>query len=107
MKFDITIHDSLFKVRYCMLNVYLLNFIIIYIFLIKLVIIIHKYFCPIDDFTIFEKSTLCQKSDVTQQMNHLILQITHIMDETHRWNVIYEEACKKIFEITIVFGKVS
>ncbi len=80
MKFEITIHDSLLKVRFYMLNVYLLNFIIMHIFSIKLVIIIHKYFCLINDFTIFEKSTLCQKFDLTQQMNHLILQSTRIMD---------------------------
>jgi hypothetical protein len=106
VKFEITIHDSLFKVYYYMLNTYLLNFIIMYIFLFKLVIIIHKFFCW-NDFTIFEWSTLCQKFDVTQQVNHLILQTTHIIDETHTWNVIYEEAYKKIFEITIVFRTVS
>jgi hypothetical protein len=55
MKFEITIHDSLFKVRYYLSNVYLLNFIIMYIFLIKFIIIIHKFCCLIDDFTIFWK----------------------------------------------------
>jgi hypothetical protein len=54
VKFEITIHDSLFKVHYYMLNTYLLNFIIMYISLFKLVIIINRYFYFIDDFTIFE-----------------------------------------------------
>jgi hypothetical protein len=45
VKFEITIHDSLFKVHYYMLNAYLLKFTIMYIFLFKLVIMIHKYFC--------------------------------------------------------------
>ncbi len=52
VKFEITIHDSLFKVHCYMLNAYLLNFIIMYIFLFKLVITIHNYFCFIDDFAI-------------------------------------------------------
>jgi hypothetical protein len=43
VKFGITIRDSLFKVHYYMLNACLLNFIIMYKFLFKLVIIIQIF----------------------------------------------------------------
>jgi hypothetical protein len=39
------------KVHYYMIGVCLLNFAPYYIFLFKLTILIHKYFCQIDDFT--------------------------------------------------------
>ncbi len=51
-KFEIIVHHSTSKVHYYMFGVYLLNFIIMHIFLLKWSILIHQCFCHIDDYTI-------------------------------------------------------
>jgi len=50
--FKIMVHDSIWKFHYYMFGVYLLNFIIMYIFLFELIILIIIFYYHIDDFTI-------------------------------------------------------
>ncbi len=79
-KLKIIVHDSISKVYDYMFGVYLFNFIIMYIFLFKLIATIHNFFCHIDDFTIHLwhlNMTLCVKSDVMQKVCHLILHLLY------------------------------
>jgi len=86
------VHDFTSKVHYYMCGVYLLNFIIMYIFLFKLAIIVHNLFFHINDFTIhlwhFNKVHFA-KIPKTQKMSHLILQLTYCFNSLYHTELLF------------------